>query len=123
MNKISLGQTISFITSGNENETHTAKITAINPSIDDQSRNLDIRAQIVNDGKTTYLPGMYVEASIITDDISKVVVVPTVAVNYSLYGDTVYVIDQKSKRGAIHDPLKSWDEIINGRGLKISNIS
>ncbi|UJF16935.1 efflux RND transporter periplasmic adaptor subunit [Vibrio sp. SS-MA-C1-2] len=97
LNKVTVGQTITFTTSGTDNKNHTAKISAINPSIDDQSRNLDIRAQIVKEDKVTFLPGMYVEASIITHDVTDLIVIPTVAINYSLYGDTVYIIDPKSK--------------------------
>ncbi|MGF1790945.1 efflux RND transporter periplasmic adaptor subunit [Photobacterium profundum] len=98
LTKIKHGQQVKFKTDSYGNKEFTATITAIEPSVDSESRNLDIRAVITS--KSAHLvSGMYVETSVITHDVTAVVPVPVVAVSYSLYGDTIYVIKPDSEKG------------------------
>lgn len=103
---VALGQTVSFTTDTYKDQSFVAHITAIQPSIDNQSHNLDIRAKVAKSAaasKVSFISGMYVAANIYTAKALKIVPVPNIAVNYSLYGDSVYVLKADSKTASKDD--------------------
>lgn len=98
LSKIKDGQQVNFKTDSYGDKEFTAIITAIEPSVDNESRNLDVRA-VITSKKIQFVSGMYVEVSVITNDVTAVIPVPVVAVAYSLYGDTIYVVKHESDKG------------------------
>ncbi|PKG72561.1 efflux transporter periplasmic adaptor subunit [Shewanella sp. GutCb] len=97
---VALGQTVTFTTDTYKGQNFVARISAIQPSVDSQSHNLDIRAKVdqsENTKKVSFISGMYIEASIDTAIEIAVIPVPNIAVTYSLYGDAVYVLKAGSK--------------------------
>ncbi|MDU9390668.1 efflux RND transporter periplasmic adaptor subunit [Pseudomonas sp. zfem002] len=75
-------------------ETFSAHISAINPRVEDATRNVLVRATLVNpDGKL--LPGMFTSVQVLLPNPRDEVVVPQSAVTYTLYGNSVYVATPK----------------------------
>ncbi|MFX6040377.1 efflux RND transporter periplasmic adaptor subunit, partial [Acinetobacter baumannii] len=71
-----------------------AEIAAINPKVDNETRNLQVRAALENpDGKL--LPGMFANLEVMLPGEEQRVVVPETAITFTLYGDSIYVVGQK----------------------------
>ncbi|MEM6485165.1 MAG: efflux RND transporter periplasmic adaptor subunit [Pseudomonadota bacterium] len=69
-----------------------ATLVAIDSQVDENTRNLLLRASIKNG--EGLLPGMFARLTVDLDRIQQRVFVPETAITYSLQGDTVYVIEQ-----------------------------
>ena len=73
-----------------------AKITTIEPQISTDTRNIRVQATISNPEKILK-PGMFVTTTVVLPDKPAVVTVPETAVDYTLYGDSVFVITEKKE--------------------------
>ncbi|ARU89654.1 efflux RND transporter periplasmic adaptor subunit [Pseudomonas sp. M30-35] len=92
--KIALGQTISFSVAAYPEQSFSATISAINPKVEDSTRNVQVRATLENpDNKL--LPGMFANLHLLLPDNSAQKVIPETAITYTLYGNSVYVIAEK----------------------------
>jgi membrane fusion protein (multidrug efflux system) len=70
----------------------SGKITAVDSVIDSATRNVQVQATFNNpDGALK--PGMFVETQIDLGNAQKAVALPTSAINYAPYGDSVFVIE------------------------------
>lgn len=94
--KLKVEQNITFTSDAFEGKTFHAKVTAIQPSSNSQSHTIEVRAEIL-DEDNALVSGMYVDAEIDLNKPTSVLPVPDIAVNYSLYGDTVYVVGKAEK--------------------------
>ncbi|MFA0085282.1 efflux RND transporter periplasmic adaptor subunit [Vibrio sp. 10N.261.51.F12] len=94
--QIAVGQQVAFHNDAYPNQTFTAVVTAIQPSSDSQSHNVSVRAKVEGNGNQL-VSGMYINAEITLSNETAVVPVPKVAIAYSLYGDTVFVV--KTEKG------------------------
>lgn len=91
---IRTGQDIVLKTDTYPGTTFTGTIVAINPKVDPDTRNVQVRASLANrDHKL--LPGMYASATIETGAPQQHITLPKTAVSYNPYGDIVYVVDRK----------------------------
>jgi membrane fusion protein, multidrug efflux system len=78
----------------------TGRVTAINPLIDSDTRNIQVQATIENKSEKLR-PGMFVNVGVELPVREKVLAVPSTSVLYAPYGDSVFVIeDKKGKNGA-----------------------
>jgi len=75
------------------------RITAINPVVDDATRNVQVQATFRNpDGRLR--AGMYVTVSVSLGTGSPVVALPASAINFAPYGNSVFVVENlKSPEG------------------------
>ncbi|HXS19236.1 MAG TPA: efflux RND transporter periplasmic adaptor subunit, partial [Polyangiaceae bacterium] len=71
-------------------------IAAVDPSVDERTRSVTVRASTV-DPERRLRPGMFVNVSVLLDKTRKVITVPTTAVLYAAYGDSVFVVEAESK--------------------------
>lgn len=78
------------------NQLFHGKISAINAAIDVNTRSIAVRATIPNDNEALF-PGLFANVSVILPDKQNVITVPQTAVTYSLYGDVIYVAEDKGK--------------------------
>jgi membrane fusion protein (multidrug efflux system) len=68
------------------------QVTAINPLVDVETRNIKVQATVVNrSGKLR--PGMFVNVAVGLPTRQKVLAIPATAVLYAPYGDSVFVIE------------------------------
>ncbi|WP_409278660.1 efflux RND transporter periplasmic adaptor subunit [Pseudomonas defluvii] len=88
--KLGIGQQVLVSVAAYPNQTFPGAISAINPKVEDSTRNVQVRATLANpDGKL--LPGMFASLQVLLPNPRTEVVVPETAVTYTLYGTSVYV--------------------------------
>jgi membrane fusion protein, multidrug efflux system len=95
VDQIRLGQAVTVRVDAFKDQTFAGEISAINPKVDTNTRNIQVRATLKNPDHKL-LPGMYATVDIATGAPQKYITLPQTAITYNPYGDTVYVIDQKS---------------------------
>jgi membrane fusion protein (multidrug efflux system) len=69
----------------------TGIVTAINAKVDSDTHNILIQATLGNK-EQRLLPGLFADVSLYLTERRSVVVIPEVAIDFSLFGDSVYVI-------------------------------
>lgn len=128
--------------------TISGEITAIGAEINTATRNALVQSYLKND-KSLLIPGMAVETKVTLSDPQEVLAVPSTAIIYAPFGDTVFVIEPGEKEGSfkarqqfvrlgkargdfveIVDGLKAGDVIasagafrlLNGQAVTISSL-
>ncbi|MCE1115027.1 MULTISPECIES: efflux RND transporter periplasmic adaptor subunit [Pseudomonas] len=92
--QLSLGQQVLVQVAAYPGQTFPASLSAINPKVEESTRNLLARATLANpDGKL--LPGMFASLQLLLPNPQPQVVVPENAITFTLYGNSVYVITPK----------------------------
>ena len=76
--------------------TFEGKITTIEPQIATETRNIRVQATIQNPDRILK-PGMFVTTTVVLPDKPPVITVPETSVDYTLYGDSVYLISEKKE--------------------------
>lgn len=76
--------------------TISGEITAIGAEISSVTRNAIVQSYLDND-KSQLIPGMAVETKVTLSDPQDVLAVPSTAVIYAPFGDTVFVIEEDKK--------------------------
>ncbi len=100
-----VGQRVKFQVEAYPTEAFSGRVAAISPKIDSATRNLKVRAQLVNtDGRLR--PGMFAQIHVLTRNMREVLLVPQTAITYNPYGTTVFVISpvkgtQAGKQGPV----------------------
>lgn len=89
--RIRTGQEVRLKVSGFEKENFTGTISAIDPNVDEKTRNVKIQAIVENTGERLR-SGMFTEISVILDNAREVLAVPAPAVLFAPYGDSVYLV-------------------------------
>lgn len=90
---LSIGQKLTFTVQAYPDQTFEATLRAIEPGIDTATRNVRLRAATPNPDEVLR-PGMFAEISLTTDADKSVLVIPETAVDYTPYGNSVFVIEQ-----------------------------
>jgi membrane fusion protein (multidrug efflux system) len=86
------GLTVRVTTDALPGEKLDGRITAINPLVDAETRQVKVQAKVANRGKKL-LPGMFANVSVGLPARQKVLAVPATAVLYAPYGDSVFIIE------------------------------
>ncbi|MWQ62860.1 efflux RND transporter periplasmic adaptor subunit [Glaesserella parasuis] len=76
--------------------TFPAKITAIDPAVDTSTGLINLEA-VVTEGQDKLLSGMFARLNVALPTLYDQVVVPQIAVTYSMYGENVYVLQPLSE--------------------------
>ena len=113
------------------------RITAINPQIDQHTRNVLVQATLPNPDEKLR-PGMFARVAVVLPSVQRVVAIPATAVVHAPFGDSVYVVDDKdgqkvarqqfvrlgASRGdfiAVTEGLKPGDRVVSAGAFKIRN--
>jgi membrane fusion protein (multidrug efflux system) len=91
--RIAIGQAIEVMTDTYPGKTFVGRITAVNPKVDPETRNVQIEAT-VNNARHELLPGMYATVTVQAGSAKRYLTVPQTAVTYNPYGDTVFLVQQ-----------------------------
>jgi membrane fusion protein, multidrug efflux system len=91
-----VGQTVTVTVDTYPDQSFTGEITAINPKVDANSRNVQVRATLKN-AEHKLVPGMYARVNIVTGTPRRYVTLPQTAVTYNPYGSTVYLVEEKGR--------------------------
>ena len=116
--EISVGQQVDVTADAFPDRVFHAKVTTIEPQISPDTRTIQVQATM-NNPESALLPGMFVNAAIVLPPRPDTMVVPETAVEYTLYGDSVFVIKNEGKDAgghpilhAVRTPVKTgtrWD--------------
>ncbi|MBV8889002.1 MAG: efflux RND transporter periplasmic adaptor subunit [Alphaproteobacteria bacterium] len=116
--QIAVGQQVDVTADAFPGRHFTAALTTIEPQVSPDTRTLQVQATMPNPDEAL-LPGMFVNAAVVLPPEPDRVVLPETAVDYTLYGDSVYVIreDGNDASGkpilkAVRVPVKTgarWD--------------
>jgi membrane fusion protein (multidrug efflux system) len=87
------GLTVQVTTDALPGQTIDGKITAIDPQVDNTTRNLQVQATLDNHDEKLH-PGMFADVAVELTAKSKVLTIPATAVLYTPYGDSVFVVDE-----------------------------
>jgi membrane fusion protein, multidrug efflux system len=71
----------------------TGEITAINPDVDPATRNVRVQATLSNT-EGLLRPGMFVSVDMVLAQTEKVLFIPSTAVVYAPFGDSVFLIEE-----------------------------
>ncbi|WOH83992.1 efflux RND transporter periplasmic adaptor subunit [Bradyrhizobium sp. BEA-2-5] len=94
--QIKVGQAVRVSVDAYPGRTFEGKITTIEPQIATDTRNIRVQATIANPEKILK-PGMFVTTTVVLPGKPPVVTIPETAVDYTLYGDSVFVIAEKKE--------------------------
>jgi multidrug efflux system membrane fusion protein len=139
---LKVGQTVRLGVDAYPGRTFEGKITTIEPQVATDTRNIRAQATIANPDHILK-PGMFVTTTVVLPDKPPVVTVPATAVDYTLYGDSVFLItekkgndgktsltavrtfvkagDRESGRAAILKGLKPGDRVVAVGQLKLQS--
>src|SRR3954453_5526651 len=92
--QLKVGQTVRIAVDAYPGRTFEGKITTIEPQIATDTRNIRVRATIQNPDRILK-PGMFTTTTVVLPDKPPVITVPETAVDYTLYGDSVYLLTEK----------------------------
>lgn len=92
--QVKVGQTVRIAVDAYPGRDFEGKITTIEPQISTDTRNIRVQATIQNPDKILK-PGMFATTTITLPEKPPVVTVPETAVDYTLYGDSVFLITEK----------------------------
>jgi multidrug efflux system membrane fusion protein len=94
------GQTVRIAVDAYPGRTFEGKITTVEPQIATDTRSIHVQATIDNPDHILK-PGMFATTTVLLPDKPAVVTVPETSVDYTLYGDAVYLItDKKAEDGS-----------------------
>jgi multidrug efflux system membrane fusion protein len=91
---LKVGQTVRILVDAYPGRTFEGKITAIEPQIATDTRNIRVQATLENPDHILK-PGMFATTTVVLPDKPAVVTIPETAVDYTLYGDSVFLITEK----------------------------
>ncbi|MET0051185.1 MAG: efflux RND transporter periplasmic adaptor subunit [Candidatus Thiodiazotropha sp.] len=89
---LSVGSTVQITTDAAPEEVFEGRILAVNPEIDTLTRSVRIRAVMANRGEHLRA-GMFANVEVVLPKEEDYLIIPSTAVLYAPYGDTVFVID------------------------------
>jgi membrane fusion protein, multidrug efflux system len=104
--EIAVGQKVDVTADAFAGRRFTATITTIEPQLRTETRTMSVQATMANPDEML-LPGMFVNASVVLPPETGQVVLPETAVEYTLYGDSVYTIRGDGQDGQGKPVLKA----------------
>src|ERR1700712_420111 len=93
---LKVGQTVRIAVDAYPGRPFEGKITTIEPQVATDTRNIRVQATIANPDRILK-PGMFATTTVVLPDRPAVVTVPETSVDYTLYGDSVYLITEKKE--------------------------
>lgn len=120
--RLHMGQEVLFSVDALPNERFKAKIIAIEPQVGVDTRAIKLQAQLDNP-KRLLTPGMFARAALQMAPEQNVVSVPAIAIDYSIHGDSVYLISKQNDKTIVSRALvktdgQFGDHVIVRGGLK-----
>ena len=94
--QLKVGQIVRIAVDAYPGRTFEGKITTIEPQIATETRNIRVQATMQNPDKILK-PGMFATTTVVLPDKPPVITVPETAVDYTLYGDSVYLLSEKKE--------------------------
>ncbi|MBI5263729.1 MAG: efflux RND transporter periplasmic adaptor subunit [Bradyrhizobium sp.] len=93
---LQVGQIVRLKVDAYPSRTFEGKITTIEPQISTDTRNIHVQATIANPDHILK-PGMFATTTVVLPEKPPVITVSETAVDYTLYGDSVFLITEKKE--------------------------
>jgi membrane fusion protein, multidrug efflux system len=122
--QIRVGRTLRVTTEDVTGQAFVGRVTAIDSVIDETTRNVQVQATLSNpEGKLR--PGMFVQVEVGVGAPQPVIALPTSAISYAPYGDSVYVItDLKDPKGRTYRGVhQQFVKVGGSRGDQVAIIT
>ena len=122
--QIRAGRTLRVTTEDVAGQAFTGRVTAVDSVVDETTRNIQVQATLSNpDGQLK--PGMFVQVEVALGTPQPVIALPTSAISYAPYGDSVYVItDLKDPKGQTYRGVRQqFVKVGASRGDQVAVIS
>lgn len=91
--QIRIGQEVNFTVDLFGDKEFSAKITAIDPQLDEATRNVRVQATVDNSNEQLK-PGMFAKVEVAVAEPRPVLAIPGSAVSYAPYGNSVFVVEK-----------------------------
>ncbi|MEI6269670.1 MAG: efflux RND transporter periplasmic adaptor subunit [Methylococcaceae bacterium] len=92
LESLKISQKLTLKTDAYPAQTFTGDITVINPKVDIDTRNVQVRATLINPDHKL-LPGMYANVTIATGLAHRYITLPRTTITFNAFGSTVYRVD------------------------------
>jgi membrane fusion protein (multidrug efflux system) len=96
LSSVAVGQAVAAKVDTFPDKTFQGKIIAVNPTVDTDSRNVQMRASLPNPDHRL-LPGMFATIDIAAGAPEQHLTLPQTAITYNPYGSTVYLVEKKGE--------------------------
>ncbi len=141
LRELSVGQKVTLKVDSMPKIKFEGKINALNSLVDTQTHNIAIQATVPNRNEQLY-PGLFARINVILPKKMNVVIVPATAINYTLYGNSIFVLkrekikdqenltielrdvktgEQRNDEIIITGGIKAGEEIVTSGQLKLNN--
>jgi membrane fusion protein (multidrug efflux system) len=90
-----VGRRLRLSANGKGSESFEGKITAMDSKVDELTRNILVQGTVANPQRRLR-PGMFVNVDVLLEEEQGVVAVPTSAISYAPYGDSAFVVVEKT---------------------------
>lgn len=94
--KLEVGQSAKVTVDTFVNQLFSAKVSTINPKIENDTRNVTVEAIVVN-SKLQLKPGMFASIKVATGKPQQFLVLPQTAIVFNPYGQIVFVVKENEK--------------------------
>jgi membrane fusion protein (multidrug efflux system) len=96
LSRLEIGQTITVKTDTYPAKEFTGAVTVINPKVDINTRNVQVRATLKNPERKL-LPGMYVTVNVETGVAQRHITLPRTAITFNPYGSTAFRVENSGQ--------------------------
>jgi membrane fusion protein (multidrug efflux system) len=137
--KMTKGLPVTVQLGDGSNNVVKGEVTAVGADIDATTRNATVQSSLEN-ASNQFIPGMAVQTQVTLSDPQKVLAVPSTAVIFAPFGDTVFVIEKDKEKGTlkarqqfvrlgksrgdfieIADGLKAGEQVVSAGAFKLTN--
>jgi membrane fusion protein (multidrug efflux system) len=125
LSALRVGSPISLSTDAVLGQSFKGTVTAFDPMVDPQTRNIHVRATIRNPQKIL-LPGMFANVTVSAGAAARLITLPQTAIVYSPYGDSVFAIEDRGKDETGREKLVASQRFVTvgeTRGDQVSILS
>ena len=89
---LTLGSPVDATVEGSKDSVFHGKVTAIDPVVNDATRNVSVQATFPNP-RGELKPGMYATVRVVVGEGQPIVSLPSSAINYAPYGNSVFILE------------------------------
>ncbi|HSS44552.1 MAG TPA: efflux RND transporter periplasmic adaptor subunit, partial [Thermoanaerobaculia bacterium] len=122
--QLKVGSSIHVTAEGAAGVASDGRVTAVDSVVNEQTRNIQVQATFVNaDGKLR--PGMFVQTSVGLGAGDAAVTVPTSAIKYAPYGDSVFIVEDVTGPNGQHylGVRQQFVKVGSSRGDQVAVVS
>lgn len=106
--QVAVGQTVEIRADAYAGRVFQGRVTTIEPQVDPDTRNITVQAALDNPDHEL-LPGMYAQVQVVLPGEPDVVTLPETAVYNSVYGETVFLVQEQAPAEGAADSAPADD--------------